>query len=326
MRRRGKLLVMPRETEQVGWVAAKDLYVFTVIALMWGLAVAGSPRLRDVTARSVASAAFRLSHRKRRGSEAMLLQVFGARMSARRRRIITRRAFEEFWLDVFSLPRLRWATDRAPGAIAGLEHLRRTLDEGHGAILWISNDFGRMTALKRTLRDHGFPVHKVHAANHLGGFREANDPHSWIQRRLFTPFFDSLERPLVAGTVSVTPQSLAFIRQLSARLTANGIVCMAGDATLGHRHLPLTFLGMPRRFPTGAVTLARTTGAAILPTFSLRGPRGASRVVIEPPINVRRELDRELEAAEVLLRCVRRLEHYTRRHPSLYLNWHALAS
>jgi hypothetical protein len=43
-----------------------------------------------------------------------------------------------------------------------------------------------------------------------------------------------------------------------------------------------------------AVTLAKTTGAAILPTFTLRGPHGTSRVVIEPPIQVHRDLDREV--------------------------------
>jgi lauroyl/myristoyl acyltransferase len=73
------------------------------------------------------------------------------------------------------------------------------------------------------------------------------------------------------------------------------------------------------------VTLAKTTGAALLPTFSLRGPHRTSRVVIEPPIQVRRDLDREVKVEDVLLRCVRRLEHYVRRHPSLYLNWHAIA-
>jgi lauroyl/myristoyl acyltransferase len=317
---------MARATRQVGWMAPKDLYVLTVIALTWSVAAAGSPQLRNDVARSVASAAFKLSRRKRRGSEAMLRRVFGSRMSPRRLRIILRRVFEEFWVDAFSLPRLRGAPEAAHGVIGGVEHLRSTLDEGRGAILWISNNFGRMTALKRTLYDHGFPVHKVHVVNHLGGFREAGDPDSWVQRRWITPFFDSHERALVAGIVSITPQSLAFVRQLSARLADNGIVCMAGDVALGHRQLPLTFLGMPKRFPTGAVTLAKATGAAILPTFSLRGPRRASRVVIEPPIHVRRDLDREGETENVLLRCIRRLEYYARRHPSLYLNWHAIAN
>jgi lauroyl/myristoyl acyltransferase len=307
-------------------MTAKDTYVLTVIALMWSVAVVGSPELRDVTARSVASAAFELSRRKRCGSEAMLRRVFGSRMSPRRRRIIVRRAFEEFWLDAFSLLRLRGAPKAAAGAIGGVEHLRRTLAEGHGAILWTSNNFGRMNSLKRTLHDHGYPVHKLHVVNHLGGFRAANDPDSRVQRDWITPFFDALERPFVAGTVLITPQSLAFVRQLSARLAANGIVCMAGDVALGQRQLPLTFLGIPKRFPTGAVTLAKTTGAAILPTFSLRGRHGTSRVVIEPPIHVRRDLEREAEVEDVLLRCIRRLEHYARRYPSLYWNWHAIAN
>jgi lauroyl/myristoyl acyltransferase len=117
-------------------------------------------------------------------------------------------------------------------------------------------------------------------------------------------------------------RSLAFTRHLSRLLIANGIVCVAGDATLGRRHVPLTFLGAPDRFPTGVVTLAKTTGAAVLPAFCLRAPHGRSRVVIEPPLAVPPDLDRDRGVEEVLRRFVTRLERYARRHPSSYLNWH----
>jgi KDO2-lipid IV(A) lauroyltransferase len=315
---------MARTTGAVPWVVPKDLYVLTVLALMRGVAVVGSPRLRNVVAHTVAGAAFRLSRRKRQGGEAMVARVFGDRMTPRRRRMVVRRAFEEFWLDAFSMPRLRGRPEAVAESIQGVEHLRRALADGRGAILWISNNFGRMTALKRTLHARGFAVYKVHAAAHLGGFRMPGDPDSRVQQRVIRPFFDAQERPLVAGIVSITPRSLAFVRELTGRLAANGIVCMSGDVPLGRRLVPGTFLGVPERFPTGGVSLARTTGAALLPTFCLRGPRGTSRVVIEPPVDVPADLDREHGVDAVLRRLIARVEHHTTRHPSLYLTWHAV--
>ena len=305
-------------------VAAKDLYVLAVMALVRGVTLTGSPRMRDAVARAVAAAAFRLSYRKRHGSEAMLARVFGARLSARRRRAIVRRVFDEFWLDAFSLAALRGVPSPADGSIAGVEHLRRALMEGRGVILWISNHFGRITTFKRTLHAHGFPVHKVHAANHLGGFRSDRDPDTVLQQRVITPFFEAHEREFVAGIVAITPRSLAYTRHLGARLAANGIVCIAGDATLGRRHLPLPFFGVPERYPTGVVTLAKTSGAVVLPAFCLRGPHGTPRVVIEPPLAVGADVDRERGAEEILRRFVTRLERYARRHPSSYLNWHMI--
>src|SRR6185503_19359164 len=218
------------------------------MALMRGAALTGSPRLRDAVARAIATAAFRLSHRKRHGSEATLARVFGPRLSARRRRAIVRRAFDEFWLDAFSLPALRGVSVSGAGSIAGVEHLRQALAEGRGVILWISNHFGRSTGLKRTLHAHGFAVHKVHAANHLGGFRSARDPDTVLQQRLIRPFFETHERTVAAGIVPIDPRSLAFARHLAGRLAANGIVCVAGDAPIGRRHVPLDFLGVPERF------------------------------------------------------------------------------
>lgn len=293
-------------------VAGKDLYILVVMGLMLGLATLRSPRLRDRVAGAVATLAFWLSGAKRRGSETTLQRVFGHRMGARQRRAIVRGAFRAFWLDTFTL------LPAAEGArLVGGEHLRRALNDGRGAIVWISNNYAGASMLKLTLHAHGFPVHKVHAASHLGGFRSEGDPHTWLQGRVITPLLEWHERRVVAGFVHVTPDSLAFVRQLAACLERNGIVCVSGDARLGRRFVGLPFLGIAEAFPTGIVTLAAASGAPLLPTFCHR-----RRVVIEPPLGVPAGLDRERGVREVLARWVARLEHHTRRHPSRYFNWH----
>jgi lauroyl/myristoyl acyltransferase len=300
------------------FMAASDVYVLTVMALLTAVARIGSVRVRDLVATSIAAVAHRLSRRKRVGSEAVLARAFGPRLSARRRRLIVRGAFQEFWADLFSTLPLGGDPE-----VVGIERVHRALADGRGAILWVSNHLAGMAALKRALQAHGAPVHKVHAENHLGGFPGGGV--TWVQQRVISPFFDRLESTIVAGTVMIRPGSLAAGRDLDRRLRANQIVCAAIDGRLGRRFVSHPLLGIGEAFPTGIVTLARTSGAPLLPTFCLPGCAGA-RVVIEPPIEVPAALDREEAARAAITAMVARLEHHMRRHPSRYVNWHMIGN
>ena len=298
-------------------VAAIDWYMLAVMALMVAVARIGSRRVRDLVVTIVSGLAFRLSRTKRRRTEATLDRVFGPRLSARRRRTITRQVFRAFWIDIFSLMPLHAGPDEA--RLVGAEHLRDALAAGRGAILWISNHWSGMSTLKRTLHTQGFAVHKVHAEHHVGGFPGFGD--TWAQQRIITPFFDRHESAIVAGIVTIKRGSLSVGRELAARLAANGIVCISADGRNGSRFVCRSFLGIPEAFPTGAVSLARTSGAPLLPAFCLPGPGRTVRIVIEPAIVPPATLDREQAARHVIDRYVERLEHHARRHPSYYFNW-----
>ena len=302
-------------------MVASDLYVLTVMALMIAVARIGSTRLRDLVAAAVSALAFQLSRGKRQGTEATLARAFGPRLGARRRRTIVRRVFREYWVDVFSLLPLRGAP-RGDAVLVGAEHLRHALAAGHGAILWISNHWAGMSTLKRTLHAHGFPVHKVHAEHHLGGFRGHGD--TWVQQRLITPFFDRHESAIVAGIVTIKRGSLSVVRDLAACLQANGIVCVAADGHNGQRFIPHSQLGIDEAFPTGAVTLARTSGAPLLPVFCVPGPGRSLQVVVEPAVALPAGLDREGIVRGAIDQYVARLEYRMRRRPSRYVNWHLI--
>ena len=302
-------------------MAWSDFYVLTVMGLMTLVARIGSPAIRDLIVAVLSGVAFRLSRAKRTGSEATLARVFGARLTARRRRTIVRRAFREHWSDVFALLPLRGVARDATG-IVGEDRLRQALAEGRGAILWISNHWARLTTLKRALHAHGFAVHKVHAEQHLGGFSGHGD--TWVQQRIITPFFDRHESAIVAGIVTIKRGSLSVVRDLAACLQANGIVCVAADGHNGQRFIPHSLLGIDEAFPTGAVTLARTSGAPLLPVFCLPGPGRSMQVVVEPAVALPAGLDREGIVRAAIDQYVARLEHRMRRHPSRYVNWHLI--
>ena len=299
-------------------MAASDVYVLTVMALMTVVARVGSVRFRDFVVNGIAEAAYRLSRAKRVGTEAMLDRVFGRRLTAHRRRLIVRRAFRECWLDFFSLLPLRGRAAADLARIEGVENLERALAGGRGVVVWVSNHWAGMSVLKRTLHARGYPLHKVHAEHHLGGF--AGGGATWVQRRIIGPFFDRHEAAIVTSIVTIVPGSLAFTRDLDRRLRANGVVCAAVDGRLGWRFVRRPLLGVAEAFPTGVVSLARATGAPLLPTFRISGRTG--RVVIEPPVALPATGDRDETDRAAIAAYVERLERRMRRHPSQFVNWH----
>ena len=118
--------------------------------------------------------------------------------------------------------------------------------------------------------------------------------------------------------------SLFVVRELAACLQANGIVCVAADGHIGQRLIPHPLLGIDEAFPTGAVTLARTSGAPLLPAFCVPGPGRSMQVVVEPAVVLPSGLDREGIVRGAIDQYVARLEHRMRRHPSRYVNWHLI--
>ena len=301
--------------------AATDLYLLAVVATTAAVAWVGSPAFRDRVVGAVSALAFGLSSAKRHGTDTALARAFGPRSTPRRRRTIARRAFREYWGDVFRLRRLRGETDAAL-PIVGEAHLREALAQGRGAILWVSNHWAGMSVLKRALHARGLPVHKVHAELHLGGFPGEGD--TWLQQRVVEPYFDRHEEAIVASILTIKRGSLAIARDIAARLRENGIVCAAADGRIGQRFVPQRLLGVDEAFATGVVSLARTSGAPLLPVFCLPGPRRTSQVVIEAPVPLADERDRDEVARRTIAAYAERLERRARRFPSRYVNWHLI--
>src|SRR5262249_56470388 len=110
---------------------------------------------------------------KRRGCEATLQRVFGVRMSPRRRRTIVRGAFDAFWSDMFTA-----AAVPVSARLVGGEHLRQGLNDGHGAVVWISNNYAGTSRPKSMRHRHGIPMHKAHAGDHLDCMAHQTAAHS----------------------------------------------------------------------------------------------------------------------------------------------------
>jgi lauroyl/myristoyl acyltransferase len=98
-------------------------------------------------------------------------------------------------------------------------------------------------------------------------------------------------------------------------LDANGIVAMQGDRDFNNTGIAVPFLGREAYFPRGPFRVAMATGATVLPAFIVRVPDGRYRAVLEEPLPIDRDGDRDRAVRQNVERYVAILERYVRAHP-----------
>jgi lauroyl/myristoyl acyltransferase len=290
--------------------SAKDLFHLSVVAVVVTAGRLPSAGAREGVARALGWAAHLLSREKRRRVEQNVERILGD-VPGRRR--VVRASFDDVWREM-----LAWTApvSHEPARIVGRQHLERALADGRGAILWECSGFGRRLRAKQILHAAGFPVHQLHGVYHVGGlFSESSTRlHAALKR-----FFDDLERRFVAEVIYLpASESLAFTRGMHQRLQRNEILCVSADGREGQRLVPLRFLGRTTPFAPGMVSLAKLSGAPLLPIFCT----GSDSLVIEAAIRVDPTAERERAVQQALGQYAALLETYVRRRPELYRSWH----
>ena len=107
---------------------------------------------------------------------------------------------------------------------------------------------------------------------------------------------------------------LGYLKHLKRCLGENQVVSIVGDSRRGRKMLPASVLGRAWGVPSGAASLAHSTGAALLTALVLDDPDGGSRVIIGPPIEADRS-DRRIFRREAVARFGQRLDYRIRLHP-----------
>jgi lauroyl/myristoyl acyltransferase len=304
------------------FVAIRDLYLLLVLALIKVLSWSPSYRLRELCVSGVAFIAYHLSGSKKRQMANNLSRTMGTAVSLERRQRIVQRAFYEYWKNIFSILPSRAEAEVLEGVeIQGIEHLQRALENGKGVILWESQ-FGAKTLAPRILHEKGLSVHEVHAESHLWGLNSYPPSMSWVTRHVIRAAFERWEKRSVAEIIYLPKSdSLAFTRTLLKRLKQNGILSITGDGKFGRNLIPLRFLGWTDFFSPGMVSLAKTSGAPILPMFCYQDRNDDTNLIIESPIRIDTSLGREQGLESSLEQYVSLFESYVTRYPEKYLYW-----
>ncbi len=305
---------------------AKDLYFLLVIALL-RVSRHLPLRVRDAIASAIGIAAYWISPRKRRLTWHALDGAFGDELTTARKRNIAKSTFYQFWREtLWNAPSAAELALVGRMSLRGEEHLRAALSRGKGVILLETNSLGSRALPRRVLHYHGYALLQVHTRTHVGsGFLVATRQWSWAARRL-RRFFETCEKEFLAEIILLPrSDSLAFTRVLLDRLKKNSVICIAGDGRRSQRLIDVPFFGAERAFTTGIVSLARSSGATILPLFCIKNRDGRLEVIVESAIEVDAAAAREASVMEGVRQCATLLERYGRMYPEQFYGWRRLA-
>jgi KDO2-lipid IV(A) lauroyltransferase len=185
--------------------------------------------------------------------------------------------------------------------VEGAEHVPTDPERG---VVFVTAHIGQWE-LSSHLASHGQkrPVHVVR--------EEEMDPDA--QR-----FIEGLVRDMSADGVTThfASDDPRLALTLAEALRRGDVVALQGDRPRihGRTHTARLF-GRPMPLPIGPQSLARATGAALVPVFSFREGRYAYRVVVRPPIPVQRTRDRDADVADAVQRLAAEIEWAIRRAP-----------
>jgi lauroyl/myristoyl acyltransferase len=111
--------------------------------------------------------------------------------------------------------------------------------------------------------------------------------------------------------------------ELASVLRRGELVGMQMDRFSGGPHVMLPFCGQPAPFPLGPATLARATGAPLLPTVIIAdADRTHCTFHVEAPIEVPRTRDRTRDVRVATEQAVAVYERYVRQHPEQWFNFY----
>jgi lauroyl/myristoyl acyltransferase len=210
---------------------------------------------------------------------------------------------------------------RPPVEVVGREHIERARANGVGAVLWVGHFVFNGLAPKLALHQAGLKVAHLSRPEH-GFSKTAYGVH------VLNPIRARIEDRYLDGRILIKRGSeTVAARQLKERVARGGIVSITAGAWEGRRIALAPIFGRQLPLATGAISLAISTGAPLLPLIVVRDePSGIIRVVIEPPIDLPSKLEKDVAIAHAASEYARRLETWIRRYPGQWRGWRYVTS
>lgn len=199
--------------------------------------------------------------------------------------------------------------------LEGEEHLRQALSGGKGAVLWLAPFVFNSGPTKIAIHARGHKVSHLSSPRH--GFSETRFGVRVLNRIRCIPE----DRYLTQRIVFDRNAPSTAMRRMMRALKAGEIVSIVAASTEGSEMVKGPIFGGRLPMAVGAPRLAGSTGAPLLPVFTLRDPALGFRIVIEAPIAL--DADRPADENCVLTTAdfLRRSESWVRRHPEQWRAW-----
>jgi lauroyl/myristoyl acyltransferase len=208
------------------------------------------------------------------------------------------RAAAYYYADLFRTPLMdpaRFARENL--RTRGFEHIARAYQDGKGVII-ATIHYGNPEYVSQCMSAWGYTFFAL---------TERLEPR---------PLADLFQRLRSSQGQTFMTVNRGAIKAAIRHLRRGGALCIVADRDIQHSGEPVPFLGATARLPTGAVDLARHTGAVLIPAVVRRVGWDHFVLEVEPPLTLinsgRPDEDRRVNTAR-LIRC---FEPYLQRDPS----------
>jgi KDO2-lipid IV(A) lauroyltransferase len=121
-------------------------------------------------------------------------------------------------------------------------------------------------------------------------------------------------------TITIDDAPFFFIDIVNA-LRRNEIVAMLIDRYERKNGVLIDFFGKPAYFPPGPVLLARSTGCAVLPAFTVMEGNGSYKTAVGSSIEMEFSDDKDKDVYVNLKKIVSIFEQYIRKYPNQWYNF-----
>ena len=207
--------------------------------------------------------------------------------------------YGQYMVDFFLMPQLPpYKAKKFFARLEGEEILQKALAKGHGVIL-LSAHVGNWEFGGTLMRLADYPLAVVAMAHNTSSTNA-------LVNRIRE------DKGIVVIEVDQSPFSGLEILH---RLRQNWIVAMIGDKDFFGSGRQAGFFGKEVSFPVGPVVMAMKSGAALIPAFVLRRPDGRYFGVLEEPISLILEGDRDEVIRKNIEKTAQIFERYIRRYP-----------
>ena len=212
--------------------------------------------------------------------------------------------YGEYMADFFCLPQLPRSKARAVFShLKREEIIQKALKQGRGVIL-LSAHLGNWEFGGSMIRQSKYPLAVVSL------------PHNTAPTNALVNRFRE-DKGISVIEVDESPFSAIPILK---HLRQNGVVAMMGDKDFFGNGKLISFFGKQVRFPIGPVTIAMTSGAALIPAFVLKQPDGKYFGVLEETISLTCKGSREQAIQKNLEKIAVIYETYIQRYPDQWYN------
>jgi Bacterial lipid A biosynthesis acyltransferase len=207
-----------------------------------------------------------------------------------------------------------WRSWRPHIRLVGADHLRKALDDGHGAILWVTETVFSTLIAKIALHDAGYHAYQLSRPQH--GFST-----SPFGVRFLNPIWTGVEDRFIAERIVINGETAAdALAILRARIAVNQIIIIT-VVPQAHKLVQVPFLRAHLPLATGPIRLARTTGATLLPVFTFARDDGGFEVSISEPLF---PTDGPADDESIAAAYAEQLESSVLDYPDQWSGWHWL--